>query len=261
MKIIELEQELRIQKASMASMNVVPNNIGQNSVETMSAFAENLWGISPMPMLNNTNECHGPGNKFSTAAFAQTPMLNNNNINVPISALAGTQSASTSPFEGQGNAHSAMPGFETKAFVDNLSNPQSDMKQYKELTMVAKEDDDMITNSVMPKKKSATKRSDMITNNFIPKKKSAMKRSLIETMQKKIIELEQELRNQKASMASMNVVPNNIVEHGQNSVETMSAFSENLWGKWPMPMLNDTNECHGPGNKFSQHLDMHRHLC
>ena len=111
MKIIELEQELRIQKASMASMNVVPNNIGQNSVETMSAFAENLWGISPMPMLNNTNECHGPGNKFSTAAFAQTPMLNNNNINVPIRALAGTQSASTSPFEGQGNAHSAMPGF------------------------------------------------------------------------------------------------------------------------------------------------------
>ena len=38
-------------------------------------------------------------------------MLNNNNINVPIRALAGTQSASTSPFEGQGNAHSAMPGF------------------------------------------------------------------------------------------------------------------------------------------------------
>ena len=99
----------------------------------------------------------------------------------------------------------------------------------------------------MPKKKSATKRSVPID-----------KLSMVETLQMKIIELEQELRIQKASMASMNVVPNNI---GQNSVKTMSAFAENLWGISPMPMLNNTNECHGPGNKFSQHLDMHRHLC
>jgi hypothetical protein len=139
------------------------------------------------------------------------------------------------------------------------------MKKYKELTSVANEDDDMITNSVMTKKKSATKSSTT------PKKKSATKRSVTlkkksstkqiipkvnssmdeTSMQKRIIELEQELRIQMARNASMNVVPNNIVGHGQNNVETMSAFAENLWGNSPVPMLNDTNECDGPGNKFS----------
>ena len=90
-----------------------------------------------------------------------------------------------------------------------------------------------ITNSVMPKKKSATKRSVPID-----------KLSMVETLQMKIIELEQELRIQKASMASMNVVPNNI---GQNSVETMSAFAENLCGKfvaWTMTLVSIVQHRH-----------------